>query len=280
MDAHLYGRRSKLSLTTWDESIGSTSPGIVVYASVAADSIEKSSWWLDQESRRYSVEKNNFRVRATIALLSGLIGSGSTCTLAGVYMEEASDRGEHIEFQSGERDLKVRAAVKTRMTFDDHRLDETDAFSNDVVEIAHTIAEIRNSLSLSMTDLALILGVQRPTIYAWMRRDASPQNRNLEKLKFIFQVAQKWSSMSTRPLERQLRFAFNKNNKSLLDLLKDEGTLMTEVDRHLQSLLKIPEPERLRSIREIAMNHGLNTVSHVDADLVREIESGKRLTRD
>ena len=142
------------------------------------------------------------------------------------------------------------------------------------------VADIRALLSLSITELSAILDVKRPTIYSWLRGDSQPHPRNLERIAFLHQISQRWDELSGRPLRRHLRHAFDENGTTLFSLLKSDELDFDEIDKHLLALSKLPSSQKLPSTKELSAKHGLSSEAHPDAELIRDIESGRRLTND
>ncbi|XZE55770.1 hypothetical protein SH139x_001796 [Planctomycetaceae bacterium SH139] len=149
-----------------------------------------------------------------------------------------------------------------------------------VTDVAAAVADVRSSLSLSITELSVILDVKRPTIYSWLRGDSQPHPHNLERISFLHQISQRWNELSGRPLHRQLRHAFDGNGTTLFALLKSEELDNDEIENHLLALAKLPPARKPPSMKDLSAKHGLPTKPHPDSDLVRDIESGRRLTND
>lgn len=149
-----------------------------------------------------------------------------------------------------------------------------------VTDVAAAVADIRSMLSLSITELSAILDVKRPTIYSWLRGDSQPHRRNLERIAFLHQISQRWDELSGRPLRRHLRHAFDENGTTLFGLLKSSDLEFDEIEKYLVALAKLPAAQETPSMKELSAKHGLPTEAHPDAGLIRDIESGRRLTND
>jgi len=149
-----------------------------------------------------------------------------------------------------------------------------------VTDVAAAVGDIRSMLSLSITELSAILDVKRPTIYSWLRGDSQPHPRNFERIAFLHQISQRWDELSGRPIRRHLRYAFGENGTTLFGLLKSDDLDFDEIEKHLHALSKLPASKILPSMKELSVEHGLSTEAHPDAALVRDIESGRRLTND
>jgi len=149
-----------------------------------------------------------------------------------------------------------------------------------VTDVAAAVADIRSMLSLSITELSAILDVKRPTIYSWLRGDSQPHPRNLERIALLHQISQRWDELSGRPLRRHLRHAFDENGTTLFGLLKSDDLEFDEIEKHLLALAKLPAAQKPPSMKELSAKRGLSTEAHPDAELIRDIESGRRLTND
>ncbi len=149
-----------------------------------------------------------------------------------------------------------------------------------ITDVPAAVADIRSVLLNSITELSAILDVKRPTIYSWLRGDSHPHPRNLERIASLHQISQRWSELSGRPLRRHLRHAFDENGTTLFSLLKSDELDFDEIEKHLLAIAKLPSSQRLPSTKELSAKHGLSTETHPDAELIRDIESGRRLTND
>lgn len=121
---------------------------------------------------------------------------------------------------------------------------------------AEQLELIRHSLSLSVTDLARVVGVQRPTIYAWLQNGA-PRRESLERLSMLERVAMHWKSLADRPLGALSRLAAGPNGETFVILLEraSEEELRAVLDRLAMRLGK-----RAPSIKATLQSHGLPDV--------------------
>lgn len=116
---------------------------------------------------------------------------------------------------------------------------------------------IRRYLSLSVSDLAKVLRVERPTVYSWLKGEAVPRSGNVNRIGAIYSVAREWRSMSSEPIRGMLNTAYG-GDTTLLGLLSDE--IVDEAATH-QLLTKLHEaldrvPPR-KSVAEIAKERGI-----------------------
>lgn len=151
---------------------------------------------------------------------------------------------------------------------------------SEISDLPGVLIDIRENLSLSITELSAILGVKRPTIYAWLRGDSQPHPRNSDRIELLFRVSRRWAELAARPIQRQLRQAFDTDGKTLFSMLKDVEADFDVIEDHLISLAELPAPRELSSMKALAQQHGLRTDAHPDAELIRDMETGKRLKDD
>jgi hypothetical protein len=56
------------------------------------------------------------------------------------------------------------------------------------------------NFSLSVTDVSRLIGVERPTVYAWLRDESNPQDHNYERIVRLFTLAKRWESEASATL--------------------------------------------------------------------------------
>ena len=269
--------RKRITIDDWDRIFPETSPGMVVYKNIERAEVTNHLASSDQFIRRKALDQNNIRIQVAAGVLSAFAGSGAMLTSVCFLTEEASDRGEMF---AASQEVNVKTACDSVPFFQKRPSAISAKFESDVVDVGDVVELILKNLGMSMTDLASVLGVQRPTIYAWLRKDALPQQRNLDRLDYLYRVSQTWLDIAGRPLYRYLRHTFGKNGKSLFTLLKSENDNIDEIKQHFEALAKLPTPMKPTSMNEIAALNGLRTKPHPDSAIVRDIESGKRLTNE
>lgn len=72
--------------------------------------------------------------------------------------------------------------------------------SDRLLDTQEKLAGIRRYLSMTVTDLAKVLRVGRPTVYSWLRDDADLRAEHAQRLETIYRIARKWRTMSSRPV--------------------------------------------------------------------------------
>lgn len=120
------------------------------------------------------------------------------------------------------------------------------------------LARIRANLSLNVSELARVLKVERPTIYAWMRDDAATlRSENRLRLDRLHSLARRWEERSKLPIEGLVRET-NEAGESLVSLLEanrfEDATFL--VDALAERRMKAPE-RRVPSVRESLQRYGL-----------------------
>lgn len=80
---------------------------------------------------------------------------------------------------------------------------------------------IQDALSLTVADMAKVLRVSRPTIYAWLRGNvAAPRDGvTAERLRSVYRLASEWKEQSDLQPGRFVRVPIQENLPSLFDLL-------------------------------------------------------------
>jgi transcriptional regulator with XRE-family HTH domain len=84
---------------------------------------------------------------------------------------------------------------------------------------ASMLTRIRSRLSFTIVETAAVLGVERPTIYAWLSGRAQPQPRNRDRIERLFELSDEWAGLTNRPLGDLVR-ARGETGLSLVDLLE------------------------------------------------------------
>lgn len=87
--------------------------------------------------------------------------------------------------------------------------------------VGEMLGTIRAAFSLTVTELAQVLRVQRPAIYSWLSDDAQPREQNLQRLITIWRLASRWLSTSDVPLGQARRLP-GPSGLSPLELLSQE----------------------------------------------------------
>lgn len=122
---------------------------------------------------------------------------------------------------------------------------------------AEQVELIRHYLSLSVSDLARIVGVKRPTIYAWLQNGV-PRRESLERLAMLERVAAHWKSIADRPLGPLARLAIGVKGETFVTLLESASE---EALRDALDQLAATQRKRAPSIKAVLEAHGLPDAS-------------------
>ena len=96
--------------------------------------------------------------------------------------------------------------------------------------------------TLSVAEAARVLGVQRPTIYAWERGDV-PARKNVARLGALFDLASHWRSLSDEPVGALRKEVVTKEGKTLVALLSEPWLRTDTIKSAMTSLLSMQKQE-------------------------------------
>lgn len=134
-----------------------------------------------------------------------------------------------------------------------------------VTNPAHALAIIRTAFSLQITQIAEILGVSRPTIYAWIGDEQQPQQRCQVRLNQIYSLAEYWNDRSHLPIPASFMIAPDAAGRSLIDMLKSEVIHQREVQSRLDALRSASQEDvDSTSIAALARKYGINLESNTE----------------
>ena len=131
------------------------------------------------------------------------------------------------------------------------------------ISIPRLIAQIRLSLSLQIKQLAEVLAVERPTVYAWIKEQSEPRPQKRIRLKQLYQLAKLWDELADEPLGKALTDVAS-DGLSILELLKQsEIPQSLIVDRFrncwCQSTRWNSRTSTEEDLSQIAEEHGIET---------------------
>ncbi|MFO0915163.1 MAG: helix-turn-helix domain-containing protein [Pirellulales bacterium] len=146
-------------------------------------------------------------------------------------------------------------------------------------DISEVVAEIRSNLSLQIKELAEILGVERPTVYSWLRGEAKPQRSNRPRLSRVLQVALAWKRESETPIGNAIREALDDAGRSVLDDLRSESFDADLIVAKLRSIKQKADADdsHPRSILDLARELGFDKSKVRQQHDVLDIASGRRM---
>lgn len=128
----------------------------------------------------------------------------------------------------------------------------------EVLSPAEQIIAIRSLLGLNVLELASILRVQRPTVYSWQSGAATPHYDNSSRLRYIHELALRWSRMCSEPIGDSARKPLDDGGRTLVMLLSAE-TIDEPIIVHAFKCLKIKleeESNNFIGVRERARRFG------------------------
>jgi len=89
---------------------------------------------------------------------------------------------------------------------------------------------ILDSFGLSKSDLAKILGITRPALYAWLDGKSEPNIENIKRLHTIYEIIKTWPDSQRQPLfHAYIERPIAENSHSLIELLSASSIDVEEV---------------------------------------------------
>jgi transcriptional regulator with XRE-family HTH domain len=73
-------------------------------------------------------------------------------------------------------------------------LERTPTYIDESQATSEVVNTIRSSFGLSVTDLATVLGVERPTVYSWLKDQSTPAAARLERMDLVLRLADTWTA--------------------------------------------------------------------------------------
>jgi transcriptional regulator with XRE-family HTH domain len=149
------------------------------------------------------------------------------------------------------------------------------------VSVSRLIAQVRSSLSLQIKQLAEVLGVERPSVYAWIKEESQPRAHKRARLKELYQLARRWDELSNEPLGKALTEVTPDGYSALDFLLQSEIPHALMIERfkaiararaHNQAAI----PKR-KSLSQIAQEIGIDVTRVKDRDDQIDLVTGKRV---
>ena len=147
--------------------------------------------------------------------------------------------------------------------------------------LANLVAKIQSVFSLNISEIATILAVQRPTIYAWVNGDSIPHRSNYKRLQDLYTLAETVQTTFGATLSK-LQKGRAIEGLTLIDLLSHETISQQEVTKHLNNLMTMqgPQESRVRSFREMAKAANKPFTVNQDGQMAIDHLTGKRFTED
>lgn len=165
-----------------------------------------------------------------------------------------------------------------------HKLPQTEP-AEPTVSVSHLIAQVRGSLSLQITQLAAILGVERPTVYAWIKEQSEPRPQKRTRLKELYRLARRWDELSNDPLGRALTDV-GSDGHAVLDFLLQSEIPHALVAHRFRAIARARGRNRAaasqekRTVAEIAEEIGIDMTRVSEQNDQIDIVTGKRVSWD
>ena len=196
---------------------------------------------------------------------SGKPDTGTVNVLAGLVM---LGTGGSFAFDQDPPDATAPHA--NVVILDPHvRVDSSEPFFSP----AARLGLVRRWLSLSITELAEVARVQRPTIYAWMSERSEPKAHNQHRLRELYRVASAWKKRVGRPFDKVV--AQPKEAKAeLLARLRAPSLEVAKILELFKTLAPTSRPAPSKLSRIVA-EAGLEPKPHDEAD--RSFDTETRL---
>jgi hypothetical protein len=105
--------------------------------------------------------------------------------------------------------------------------------------VAAMVQTAKQYLSLNITEIAKLVGVERSTIYGWLRTpDAMPRmHYKMDRLAIVYAMAQAWKTRAGRPLGAWRQVPLG-DGRSLLDALPTLGPTPEEATAEIDALVE------------------------------------------
>lgn len=108
---------------------------------------------------------------------------------------------------------------------------------------AEQVLTIQQTLSLTLSDLASVLKVSRPTIYKWLRREALPHAQNVARIGEIFKAMKRWRTYSDGRPREHVRAPIV-GGESVVDLLSSDQVDINKLDGAFACVCDVMERQR------------------------------------
>ncbi len=169
---------------------------------------------------------------------------------------------------------------RTNLTIVREESVEERAETPDPIATSDRVLLLRRWLSLSVAEAARVLGVQRPTVYAWERGDV-PAQKNVARLRALFDLANHWRSLSDEPVGALRKEIVTGDGKTLVALLSERRLRIDAIKSAMTSVLSMQKQElaaRPLSGAELAQRFGFRPLTPQGAarNVAREAKGRRR----
>lgn len=151
--------------------------------------------------------------------------------------------------------------------------------------VPRLIAQIRSSLSLQIKQLAEVLNVERPTIYAWIKEQSVPRAQSRRRLRELYLLAKRWDELAPEPLGKALT-EIGSDGRSVLDSLLQSDIPHTFILDRFRAIVRdrahaqAAKPRHKKSLSQLAEEHGIDMSRIKPQDAQLDVLTGKRVALD
>jgi transcriptional regulator with XRE-family HTH domain len=147
--------------------------------------------------------------------------------------------------------------------------------------VSSMLGKIKSVFALSVADLSKVMGVERPTIYAWMAGRTVPHAFNLERLKELFNLAKQSEKWLVGLADKQIK-QFQIQDTSLPELLSQDVIPKDLLLSGLESIKVSIEQDlnnvgqKKLSLKDLAAKHGISMPSKESSRDTFDLVTGRR----
>jgi aryl carrier-like protein len=146
--------------------------------------------------------------------------------------------------------------------------------------VVSMLAKVKSVFALSVSDLAKVLEVERPTIYAWMAARATPHTFNLERLKGLFNLAKQSEQFLASLPNKQIK-QLQIQDTSIIELLSQPVIAKDLFVAGLESIKMsidqdVNKQKSKVSLKEMAKKYGIPLPSKETSKDTFDLITGKR----
>jgi transcriptional regulator with XRE-family HTH domain len=114
----------------------------------------------------------------------------------------------------------------------------------EALTLAEQVLTIQQTLSLTLSELSSVLKVSRPTVYKWLRKEATPHAQNVARIGEVFKAMKRWRTYSDERPREHVRSPMVED-QSVVDLLSSDQVDVNKLDTAFAHVCDAME--RLRS---------------------------------
>lgn len=128
------------------------------------------------------------------------------------------------------------------------RVNNPNLIQRRILTVSEQLNYARTALGINIKQLADILGVSRPTIYAWTTGN-NPSNHDVrDKIKYLYEISVLWNNMDIGPLGIFLTTPLQADGSTILDHIKTQ-TNKSIIKEYFDIIRPLVERKRRRDRR-------------------------------